>query len=60
MTKDPDVCPTCEKGRLVNGVANMPNECCVIYFFGAGSGPHEDWQRFTRFQQALAAKRSTP
>lgn len=40
---EPDVCPTCQVGRAENGVATLPNECCVVYFFGAMSWAHDQW-----------------
>jgi hypothetical protein len=29
-----DTCLACGTGMAVNGVASMPNECCVVYFLG--------------------------
>lgn len=39
-----DECPTCKAGRLENGVASLPNECCAIYFFGERSSAHDMWK----------------
>ena len=67
---DPNVCPTCKKGKLLtSGVVAMPNECCAIYFFGEGSSSHQDWKDFcalttppspaVRFKMMLMDKSST-
>jgi hypothetical protein len=42
---DPNVCPTCNEGRLDDkGCASLPKECCAIYFFGECSWAHKQWR----------------
>lgn len=46
--KPVETCPTCGAGRVENGVASLPNECCAIYFFGRGSFAHGAWKAYGR------------
>lgn len=55
--KDPGVCPTCNAGRIENGVVSLPRECCAIYFFGAGSWPHMQWKENARTPEERARRR---
>lgn len=39
-----NVCPKCRQGKIEAGVVSLPNECCAVYFFGAGSWAHSQWR----------------
>lgn len=45
---DPGVCPTCSKGKAEGSTVSLPNECCVIYFYGEGSWAHGQWRLWNK------------